>query len=202
MTIKDLVNNEELVNSIVEDLEDFDENTEVVYEVWAFGYDENDEITDAELCMFNSTDPEEAVNYAKTVELADVIHEAGNGPCSSNKVFRIAVEVETVVPVDDDLVNVGTIYSKTLWEEPTYDGPEEDEDDEEVDVVYIVNRSDYEILEDNTLKVSCDLLKGYNKNDIVFICLPHEDNDFVLTYKIISRVMYADGDYYHCELDY
>ena len=62
--------------------------------------------------------------------------------------------------------------------------------------------SDYEILEDNTLKVSCDLLKGYNKNDIVFICLPHEDNDFVLTYKIMSRVMYEDGNYYHCELNY
>jgi hypothetical protein len=200
MTLKDLQNNEELLNSIVEDLEDFDENTEVVYEVWAFGYDENDEITDAELCLFNSTDPEEAVNYAKTVELADVIHEAGNGPCSSNKVFRIAVEVETVVPVDDDLVNVGTIYSKTLWEEPTYDGPEEDE--EEVDVVYIANKSDYKILEDNTLKVSCDLLKGYNKNDTVLICLPHEDNDFVLSYKIMSRVMYGDGDYYHCELEY
>lgn len=201
MTLKDLQNNEELLNSIVEDLEDFDENTEVVYEVWAFGYDENDEITDAELCLFNSTDPEVAVNYAKTVELADIVHQAGNGPCSSNKVFRIAVEVETVVPIDDDLVNVGTVYSKTLWEEPTYDGPE-DEDDEEVDVVYIVNKSDYEILEDNTLKVSCDLLKGYNKNDTVFICLPHEDNDFVLSYKIMSRVMYEDGDYYHCELSY
>ena len=199
MTIKDLVNNEELVNSIVEDIEDFDENTEVVYEVWAFGYDENDEITDAELCMFNSTDYKVAVNYAKTVELADVIHQAGNGPCANNKVVRITVEVETVVPVDDDLVNIGTIYSKTLWEVPTYDGPEEAED-EEVDVVYIVNKSDYEILEDNTLKVSCDLLKCYNKNDTVFICLPHEDNDFVLAYKIMSRVMYEDGDYYHCVL--
>ena len=26
--------------------------------------------------------------------------------------------------------------------------------------------------------------------------------DIVLTYKIMSRVMYEDGDYYHCELDY
>jgi hypothetical protein len=200
MTIKDLVNNEELVNSIVEDLEDFDENTEVVYEVWAFGYDENDEITDAELCMFNSTDPEEAVNYAKTVELADVIHEAGNGPCSSNKVFRIAVEVETVVPVDDDLVNVGTIYSKTLWEEPTYDGPEEDEDDD--DCVVALCPEDYEVLEDNTLKVKCEALLGFNKNDAVMIVFPDDPNSFPIVYKIMSRVMYADGDYYHCELDF
>lgn len=197
MTLKDLQNNEELLNSIVEDLEDFDENTEVVYEVWAFGYNENDEITDAELCLFNSTDPEEAVNYAKTVELADIIHQAGNGPCSSNKVFRIAVEVETVVPIDDDLVNVGTVYSKTVWEAPTYDEPEDEDEDE---VFYFTDG--YEILEDNTLKVKCELLKDRNKNDVVLISLPREDNDFVLSYKIMSRVMYEDGDYYHCELNY
>lgn len=202
MTINDILLDEELAE-LVEDYEndvDF-MSQEVNYEVWAFGYDENDEITDAELCMFTSTDPEEAIKYAKSVELADIIHEAGNGPCASSKVFRIAIEVETVIEIDGDLTNVGTIYSKTVWEQETFEEPE-DEDDEEVDVVYIVNRSDYEILEDNTLKVSCDLLKGYNKNDIVFICLPHEDNDFVLTYKIMSKVMYADGDYYHCELEY
>ena len=44
MTIKDIKNNEELLNSFVEDIDDFDEITEVVYEVWAFGYDENDEM--------------------------------------------------------------------------------------------------------------------------------------------------------------
>ena len=185
MTIKDLVNNEELVNSIVEDLEDFDENTEVVYEVWAFGYDENDEITDAELCMFNSTDPEAAVNYAKTIELADVIHQAGNGPCANNKVVRITVEVETVVPIDDDLVNVGTIYSKTLWEE---------------DPTIVLGVCDYEILEDNTLKVSCKVLKGANKNDIILVQLG--DDIFPIEYKVMSKVMYEDGDYYHCELTY
>lgn len=190
MTIKDLQNNEELLNSIVEDLDDFDENTEVVYEVWAFGYDENDEITDAELCMFTSTDPEEAVNYAKTVELADVIHQAENGPCSSNKVFRIAVEVETVVPVDDDLVNVGTVYSKTIWEEDEY--PEDQ-------IVYLED-GEYEILEDNILKVKCSALDGFNKNDIVMIYFPKEE--FPMEYKIMSRVIYEDGDYYHCELTY
>ena len=116
MTINGMMNNPELLADITEDLEDFDENTEVCYEVWALGYDENDEITDAELCMFTSTDRDEAINYAKKAELADVVYGADNGSCSNSKVFRIAIEVETVVPVDDDLVNIGTIYSKTLWE--------------------------------------------------------------------------------------
>ena len=144
MTIKDIINDEELLNFVNEDLEDFDENTEVNYEVWAFGYDENDEITDAELCMFTSTDPEEAIKYAKSVELADIIHEAGNGPCASSKVFRIAIEVETVVPMDDDLVNVGTIYSKTVWEQETFEGPEEDDDDcFATDMDYFVDEATY-----------------------------------------------------------
>ena len=44
MTINEMMNNPELLADITEDLEDFDETTEVVYEVWALGYDENDEI--------------------------------------------------------------------------------------------------------------------------------------------------------------
>ena len=55
MTINEMMKNPELLVDITEDLEDFDETTEVVYEVWALGYDENDEITDAELCMFTPT---------------------------------------------------------------------------------------------------------------------------------------------------
>ena len=199
MTIKDIINDEELLNFVNEDLEDFDENTEVNYEVWAFGYDENDEITDAELCMFTSTDPEEAIRYAKTLELADVIHGAGNGPCASSKVFRIAIEVETVVPMDDDLVNVGTIYSKTVWEQVDEEPEDEDDDCEVIDL----SAEDFEILPDNTLKVNCFALKGYNKNDSVMVRLfGTELETFPLQYIIKSRVMYEDGDYYHCELEY
>ena len=215
MTIKDIMNNDELLNSITEDIEDFDENTAVTYEVWAIGYDADKNITDAEMLIGEFDNPEVAVEKAKNLSLADIVQQASeehDGSEPTADVAYISIEVETVIAdeADDDLMNIGTIYQRELWIDGEYGseenvedpGFEEDEDDEEVDVVYIVNRSDYEILEDNTLKVSCDLLKGYNKNDVVFICLPHEDNDFVLTYKIMSRVMYEDGDYYHCELDY
>ena len=194
MTINEMMNNPELLEDITEDLEDFDETAEVVYEVWALGYDENDEITDAELCMFTSTDRDEAINYAKKATLADVVHGAGNGPCASSEVFRIAIEVETVVPVDDDLVNIGTVYSKTVWE---VEEPEELEDDP--DVVELTEEA-YTLLEDGTLKVSCKLLKDFNKNDCVAFRFVNED--CLMTYKIISKVIYEDGDYYHCEFIY
>ena len=201
MTINDILLDEELAE-LVEDYEndvDF-MSQEVTYEVWAFGYDENDEITDAELCMFTSTDPEEAIKYAKSVELADIIHGAGNGPCASSKVFRIAIEVETVIEIDGDLTNVGTIYSKTVWEQETFDGPEDEDDDCEI---IDLSAEDFEILPDNTLKVNCFALKGYNKNDSVMVRLfGTELETFPLQYIIKSRVMYEDGDYYHCELEY
>ena len=197
MTINEMMNSPELLAEIAEDLEDFDENAEVVYEVWALGYDENDEITDAELCMFASTDRDEAINYAKKATLADVVHGSDNGPCANSEVFRIAIEVETVVPIDDDLVNIGTVYSKTLWEaeEPEY--PEDDD----VDVVELSD-GDFEVLPDNTLKVKRKVLKDYNKNDTVFVVFPDDANKFPIAYKIMSKVIYADGDYYHCVLDY
>ena len=199
MTINEMMNNSELLADITEDLEDFDENTEVCYEVWALGYDENDEITDAELCMFTSTDRDEAINYAKKATLADVVHGAGNGPCASSEVFRIAIEVETVVPVDDDLVNIGTVYAKTIWEveEPEY----LEDDDDDVDVVELP-AGYFEVLPDNTLKVKREVLKDYNKNDTVFVVFPDDPDGFPIVYKIVSKVVYEDGDYYHCVLDY
>ena len=117
MTINEMIKNPELLADITEDLEDFDANSEVCYEVWALGYDKNDEVVDAELCVFTSTDREEAINYAKKVTLADVVNLMPTEPCDDCKVAKIKIEVETVVPVaDDELMNVGTVYSKTLWE--------------------------------------------------------------------------------------
>ena len=199
MTIKNITENPELLKAITEDLEDFDDNTEVNYEVWALGYDENDEITDAELCLFTSTDPDEAIEYAKKVELADIVNLAGNGPCSNNSVLKIYVEVESTVCVDEEFTNIGTIYKKEIMDNTVDYEPDYDEDCLVIDL----NPEDYEILEDNTLKVNCLALKGYNKNDAVMVCLLGTDLEtFPLQYIIKSRVMYADGDYYHCELEY
>ena len=44
MNVKELFENEELMNNIVEDIEDIPEDSEVTYEVWALGYDKEDNI--------------------------------------------------------------------------------------------------------------------------------------------------------------
>ena len=52
------------------------------------------------------------------------------------------------------------------------------------------------------LKIPCKLLKDFNKNDYIDILFKEENERFILTYKIISKAIFADGDYYICEFIY
>ena len=116
-TIKDLIENEELMDNIVEDLDDLPEETEVFYAVWALGHDKNNDPTDDEVLVGEFTDPDAAVEYARNITLEQV-HEFGFGePCANTVYF--SVEVETVVgdPYDEDggTLNLGTVYTQDLW---------------------------------------------------------------------------------------
>lgn len=192
MNVKDLLENEELMNSIVEDIEDIPEDSEVSYEVWGICYDEDDDCIDSYFIK-EFVDPDEAVEYAKnlTTEAFNAEYERPD----SNTV-RLALEVETVVedPEDEDggTMNIGTIYSRDLWIDGEYGSVEDTEP-----TIFIYNK-DYELLEDGTLKVRRELLKDFNKNDRVKLCFAEEDS-CSLTYKIISKVEYSDGDYYHLD---
>ena len=194
MTIKELVKNEELMNTLVEEIDDFEDTTEVVYEVWAFGYDENDEITDAELCMFTSEDPEEAIAYAKKVELGDVVNLMPEATCADYNICKITVEVETVVQdCESEFMNAGTLFTKVVWE------ADDLEDDDEVIIALLP--SDYTLFEDNAIQVKREALKGFNKNDRVMVTFSDDPDQFPIVYRIMSTVICDDGDYYRCELD-
>lgn len=116
-TIKDLYENEELMENIVEDLDDLPEETEVFYSVWALGHDKNNDPTDDEVLVGEFTDPDAAVEYARNLTLEQV-NELGFGEPCVNTVF-FTVEVETVVgdPYDEDggTVNLGTVFARDLW---------------------------------------------------------------------------------------
>lgn len=190
-TVKDLFENEELMNSIVEDIEDFPEDAEVLYAVWALGCDIEDEPTNDEYLIGEFADPDEAVKCAKefTLEKFSAEYEKPHADTA-----YLSIEVETVVgdPDDEDggTMNIGTIYSKVIWlAEPK---PAED--------IVAMTEEDYELLEDGILKVRCELLKDFNKNDIIRVQFLGEPNVDLLPYKIVSKVIYEDVDYYHCEL--
>jgi hypothetical protein len=181
-TVKDLLANEELLQYIIEDIEDLPEDTEVTYEVWAIGYDSDDTMTDKEVLIGTFTDPDKAVNCAEQLVLADIK--------STADVSYWSIEVETVINDDENdyTMNVGTVYQRELWVK-TYDVQ--------------LTEKDYTLLDDGTLKVSCELLKDFNKNDYVKIKFVEEnDNVSILTYKIISKAIYEDMDYFLCEFIY
>jgi hypothetical protein len=200
-TVKDLMNNEELMSYVTEDIEDFEEDAVVTYEVWAIGYNTEDVITDTEMCIGEFVDPDQAVKKAKSLTLADIIHQAveeDDGTRPTTDVARISIEVETVVEEDEGTMNVGTIYKRDIQINEEFD----DEPDD-IDPTVNLNEGEYELVEDGMLKVSCKLLKDFNKNDCVKICFKDENYEvFPLTYKIMSKVTYEDGDYYHCEFIY
>ena len=107
MTIKELKENPELVNLMTEDLDDFSEDTEVVFEAWAIGYDKDGNIVDYSICLANGPEPQEVVETAKQLTLDDVP--------TTVEGDQLMIEVETTVQESEDMfVNLGTIYSKLL----------------------------------------------------------------------------------------
>jgi hypothetical protein len=199
MNVKELFENEELMNNIVEDLEDLPEDAEVRYEVWALGSDLEYEPTEDEYLIGEFDNPDEAIKCAEefTKETFYTEYEKPTNPDT----FHISIEVETVVgdPEDEDggTMNIGTVFQKTIYLTSHNDFIEP--------IYFLMPHNDYEVLEDNTLKIKCKpLLADVNKNDIikVAICDTPEAalHPTVLKYKVVSKVIYEDGDYYHCEL--
>lgn len=201
--IKNLMNNEELVRHITEDLDDIPEDTTVTYEVWAIGYDNDNEVTDTEMFIKDFEDPDAAIEHAKQLALADIVHQAAEEHTDTEPatdLAYIAIEVETVIEDEEgETMNIGTIYKRDLWIDGEY-GSEEDFED--VDPIVKLSTSDFTLLEDGTLKVSCKLLKDFNKNDYIKVRFIDEEEIESFLYKIISKVIYEDGDYYHCEFYY
>jgi hypothetical protein len=199
MNVKELFENEELMNNIVEDLEDLPEDAEVRYEVWALGSDLEYEPTEDEYLIGEFDNPDEAIKCAEEFT-KETFYTEYEKPINPNT-FHISIEVETVVEdledEDGGTMNIGTVFQKTIYLTSHNDFIEP--------IYFLMPHNDYEVLEDNTLKIKRKpLLADVNKNDIieVAICDTPEAalHPTVLKYKVVSKVIYEDGDYYHCEL--
>ena len=192
-TVQDLMNDEELFSYVTEDLEDFDDTAVVTYAVWAIGYDADSCITDTEMYLGEFADPDLAVEKAKALTLADIIHlasEEDDGSEPNEDVAYVTIEVETVVDDEEEgSMNVGTIFKKDLW---LYEEP----DDEEL---IHVKDNEYVLDEDGNLIISCDQFNHLNKNDRIKVMYDDEDNTPVLTYTVKSK---TTGNKFICEFEY
>lgn len=205
MTLKEIIENEDLVVHIAEDIEDIPEDTFVFYEVWAIGCKDDSTVTDTDMLIKEFGDPDEAIEFTKGLTLADVIYQAAeevDERISTENISYISLEVETVMEAEDGegTMNIGTIYKRELWIDGEY-GSEEDipEPEDEYSEVVPVTTEEYQLLEDGSLEISCDILKNFNKNDTVQIWFTDEDSKSILTYKIISK---TTGNKYICEFVY
>lgn len=191
-TVRDLMNDEELSSYVTEDLEDFDDTAVVTYAIWAIGYDADSCITDTEMYLGEFVDPDLAVEKAKALTLADIIHLAAEADDSepNEDVAYVTIEVETVVDDEEEgSMNVGTIFKKDIW---LYEEP----DDEEL---IHVKDNEYVLDEDGNLIISCDQFNHLNKNDRIKVMYDDEDNTPVLTYTIKSK---TTDNKFICEFEY
>lgn len=202
LTLKEVMENKDLAKFIAEDLDEIPEDAEVTYELWAIGYNADGAVTDTEMFIAEFKDPDAAIEFAKKVTMADIVHQAAeehDGSTPAENVTYISLEVETVVDEDEDgTMNIGTIYKRELWIDGEY-GDEEDAPEDEYSEVVPVTTKDYRLLEDGSLEIDCDILKNFNKNDMVQIWFTDEDHKSILTYKIISK---TTGNKFICEFIY
>ena len=198
-TLKEIMENKDLAISIAEDIEEIPEDTSVTYSVWAIGYDNNSEVTDTDMFIKVFANPDKAIEFVKKLTLADIVRLAAEEHIEfelTENVSYISVEVETVIedPENDGTMNIGTIYKRELWIDDEYSNEEDAPEDEYSEAVQVTAK-DYRLLEDGSLEVDCDVLKNFNKNDMVQIWFTDEtwftdeNKDYrpILTYKIISK---------------
>ncbi len=80
------------------------------YEVWALGYDAEQNITDEERLIYSTTNKQEAIeaaeDYASTA--------AGCSDEFPANVYFVGVEVETVIDRGGYSENIDTVYSTTI----------------------------------------------------------------------------------------
>lgn len=202
LTLKEVMENKDLAKFIAEDLDEIPDDAEVTYELWAIGYNADGAVTDTEMFIAEFKDPDAAIEFAKKVTMADIVHQAAeehDGSTPAENVASISLEVETVVDEDEDgTMNIGTIYKRELWIDGEY-GDEEDAPEDEYSEVVPVTAKDYRLLEDGSLEIDCDILKNFNKNDMVQIWFTDEDHKSILTYKIVSK---TTGNKFICEFIY
>ena len=107
-----------LINDIDEEDFPFPEDdicgTGCWYEVWAIGYDEDGRVTDTEVLLKTFDDPGEAVEYAKAIDLADIIRHPNVDGAPIHEIDYLDVEVETVVDGEWGTYNIDTVYRKTI----------------------------------------------------------------------------------------
>lgn len=108
MTIAEIKNNPALFSQMSDDIDDFADDTEVVFEAYALIYDSEGYLFDMSDCLASSSNPDEVIEHVKTLTPENTFIDILD--------THVTIEVEAVVGnIEDDFLNVGTIYTKDFF---------------------------------------------------------------------------------------
>lgn len=113
-----MMNNEVIKENFdIEEIEDFEANEEITYLVCALGYGEDDEPTDCEVYLKEFQYPDEAITFAKEVDLTAILQYAVEQKADISDTAYFSLEVETVVECEDPedgTENIDTVYQRDI----------------------------------------------------------------------------------------
>ena len=108
MTIAEIKKNPALFSHMSDDIDDFADDTEIVFEAYALSYDSDGYLIDMSDCLASSSNPDEVIEHVKTLTPENTFIDILG--------TYVTIEVETVVKnIEDDFLNIGTIYTKDFF---------------------------------------------------------------------------------------
>ena len=155
----------------LEELEDIDLDSETFYEGWAIGYDMSNRPTEFDYLLDSFSDPDAAITFADSVTVPIIREVEGDALVKAD---HFSVEVETTSVVDEEPMNLGTIYKRSIY----YNSITAD---------VALTLSDYELLEDGSLKIPFNVLDKFKNKETINVLFANEANQPILTIKIMGE---------------
>lgn len=152
-----------------------------MYEVWAIGYDCNDKPTEFDYLLYTAVDPDDAITFADSVTSFEVKAVEADALIKAD---HFSIEVETTAVIDDEPMNLGTIYRRAIY----YNSITAD--------VYLLS-GDYELLDDGTIKIKKHLLEDFKDKETINILFAEEKERSILPFKIVTEF---DTSSYLCDI--
>jgi hypothetical protein len=170
---------------MIDELDDLLVEDNTTYEVWAIGYDCNDKPTEVDYLLYTATDPDDAITFADAVNSTLIRSQEGDALVKAD---HFSIEVETTAVVDDEPMNLGTIYRRTLY----YNSITAD---------VSLMTSEYELLEDGSIKIDKQLLEHIKDKESFNILFVDTVEKAILPFRIVGEYFGEPHEnYFICDL--
>jgi hypothetical protein len=166
---------------MVDELDDLLIEDVHMYEVWAIGYDCNDKPTEFDYLLYTAVDPDDAITFADSVTSFEVKAVEADALIKAD---HFSIEVETTAVIDDEPMNLGTIYRRSLY----YNSMTAD---------LMLTSSDYQVQDDGSLLIANRFLSKLKDKETINALFLDNGESSILTIKIIKEL---NENTFLCEL--